>query len=119
MSFALTTEQILARTKTVTRRVGWKTLKPGDLIRPVKKCMGLKKGEKLEPIGPVLRVVSVRREPLCAMACDDEAIRKYGRRECKREGFPNTDPRDFVSWFAASHKCDELDDVTRIEFEYV
>lgn len=34
MSFAFTKEQILNRTKTVTRRRGWADmLKPGDLIR--------------------------------------------------------------------------------------
>ena len=35
MSFALTTKQIKSRTKTVTRRLGWTFLKPGDLIQPV------------------------------------------------------------------------------------
>ena len=42
----LTKEQILARTKTVTRRLGWWFLKPGDVVWACEKCMGLKKGEK-------------------------------------------------------------------------
>ena len=63
MSFALTTEQIFNRTKTVTRRVGWTFLKPGDLLCAVRKGQGLKKGEKVERLA-TLRVVSVRRESL-------------------------------------------------------
>jgi len=42
MSFAMTTNQILAQTKTVTRRFGWWNLKTGDVVQPVKKTMGLK-----------------------------------------------------------------------------
>ena len=51
MSFALTTEQFLNRTKTVTRRKGWRFLKPGDVVMGCKKCMGLKPGEQLERLG--------------------------------------------------------------------
>ena len=43
MSFAMTTEQIRARTKTVTRRFGWWFLKAGDQVWAVEKAMGLKK----------------------------------------------------------------------------
>lgn len=51
MSFMLTKEQVLNQTKDVTRRNGWAFLKPGDLIQPVEKCMGLKKGEKQVLLG--------------------------------------------------------------------
>lgn len=54
MSFMLTPDQILNQTKTVTRRLGWATLKPGTLVRAVRKCQGLKKGEKIEALA-VLR----------------------------------------------------------------
>lgn len=64
MSFALTTDQVRQQTKTVTRRLGWKTLKPDTLIQPVVKGMGLKKGETVERIGGPIRVLNVRREPL-------------------------------------------------------
>jgi len=50
MSFSVTTEQIRARIKTVTRRMGWTFLRPGEQIQVVVKCCGLKKGEKVEPI---------------------------------------------------------------------
>lgn len=126
MSFALTTTQILARTKTVTRRTGWAFLKAGDFIQAVEKGMGLKKGEKAHKLA-VLRVVDVRTERLDAITADDVA----------REGFPGWTPEQFVEMFCASHSipdrrqgpprnryrppfpCLPCDEVTRIEFEYV
>ena len=117
MSFALTTEQIFNRTKTVTRRVGWTFLKPGDLLCAVRKGQGMKKGEKVERLA-TLRVVSVRRESLDRMILD----LKYGLAETCKEGFPNGPfvfPRAFVEWFCEGHNCKLDDDVTRIEFKYV
>ena len=46
MSFMLTTEQMRNRSKSVTRRLGWNTLKPGDRIIAAVKCQGLGKGGK-------------------------------------------------------------------------
>lgn len=120
MSFALTTEQVIAGTKTVTRRLGWLNLKPGDTIQPVKKCMGLKKGEKLDKLTDPLRVVSVRREKLRRMIDDMQ----YGFDECVKEGFANHPdlqwPSQFVEFFCATHRGCTLDsDVTRIEFEFL
>lgn len=115
MSFALTTDQIRNGSKTVTRRAGWLHLKPGDMLRPVKKCMGLKPGDKIEPLRAPLRVVSVRREPLRWLT---DSV--FGDDECKREGFPDMTPAEFVAMFCATHKgCTPETDVTRIEFEYV
>ena len=86
MSFALTTEQIRARTKTVTRRLGWEFLKPGDLVQAVVKCQGLKKGEKVEPLAE-LRIVAVRRESLNADAARSEIRRsRDGARGISRAG---------------------------------
>jgi hypothetical protein len=118
MSFALTTAQILAGTKTVTRRTGWLKLKPGDLIRPVKKCMGLRLGEKIEPLRGPLRVVSVRREPLDAMVADVD----YGFAEVEAEGFAEHPvfrwPSEFINFFCSTHGCKPDSIVTRIHFEY-
>lgn len=134
MSFMLTTDQIRNRTKTVTRRVGWQFLKPGDLIRAVERCQGLKKGEKMRPLG-VIRVESVRREVLAQMT--DGLSPSYGVEECRLEGFPQMTPADFVAMFCATHKVPDkrawglpmkkrqpfpmlpCDEVTRIEFSYV
>lgn len=108
MSFALTTEQMLARTKTVTRRTGWATLKPGTLIQAIEKGQGLRKGEKVRKLG-VIRVVDVRRERL-------EAITK---RDVEREGFPRHYPGEFVSMFCRANECTRETMVTRIEFEHL
>lgn len=116
MSFALTTNQIIARTKTVTRRTGWADLKPGTLIRAVRKGMGLRPGEKIEPLA-VLCVVNVSREPLQAMTLIHPIA---GGEECIDEGFPEMVPHEFVRMFCGSHKgCTPETIVTRIEFRYV
>ena len=114
MSFMLTTEQIMNRSKTVTRRLGWRHLKPGDTIAACRKCMGLKKGEKIERIAE-LRVVSVQQECLDRML--DDGL--YGMIECAKEGFPGMTVDDFVDFFCRSHKGVYPETpVTRIEFEY-
>jgi len=82
ISFALTTDQIRNQTKTVTRRKGWKFLKPGQTLNACVKCMGLKPGEKIERICQI-RVVKVSFEYLSAMNHS-----AYGDHEAAREGFP-------------------------------
>jgi hypothetical protein len=119
ISFALTTEQILAGTKTVTRRLGWERAKVGDLLRPVRKGMGLKPGEKIEVLRSPIRIIDIRREPLRRMTDDIE----YGIEECKLEGFGEHPvycwPSMFVEFFCASHRpCTPSWTVTRLQFEY-
>jgi hypothetical protein len=105
-------------TKTVTRRLGWETLKPGTLLCGVRKAMGLKPGEKIVRLG-VIRVVSVRREPLSAMLMFHPENGRYGWSEVVREGFPNLTPVEFVEMFKSHMQCLADDTVTRIEFQYV
>jgi hypothetical protein len=119
MSFSLTTDQVRAGTKDITRRAGWTFLKAGDLVRPVLKAMGLRPGEKIQPLRGPIRIVSVRLEPLRAML-DDQA---YGQDEVRREGFEGlptgATPEHWVKMFMASHKgCTPDTIITRIEFEY-
>lgn len=110
ISFALTTTQIRDQTKTVTRRLGWTFLKPGDLLQPVVKCQGLKKGERIKKIGGPIRVVSIERAPLNAITPQD----------VYREGFPQMTREQFVQMFKKSHRgCRVGTEVTRIEFTYV
>lgn len=109
MSFALTTEQILSKSKTVTRRFGWDFLKPGDLVQPIRRGMGLKKGEKQELLGCPIEVVSVRKERVDAILLDD----------VEREGFPNWGPSDFVDFLCSHHGAKRSDIVNRIEFKYL
>lgn len=113
ISFALTTQQVRDRTKTVTRRMGWENLKQGEVLCAVVKSQGLKKGEKVERLA-MIQVVGVRREFLDRMTADEG----YGKEECRKEGFP-PDPAAFVEKFCASHKgCRPDSFVTRIEFTY-
>jgi len=108
MSFALTIEQFRARTKTVTRRFGWGFLKPGDVVQGVEKTMGLKKGEHVIPLG-MIRIVSIRKEPLNAITQEDVI----------REGYPGWTPEGFVLVLADHYQVYPGAIVNRIEFEYI
>lgn len=120
MSFALTQQQVLQQTKEVTRRMGWLMLRPGHLIQPVLKGMGLKPGEAVVKLGPPIRVVSVRREPLRQLL---DFPGSYGFDECRLEGFGSHPtlqwPSEFVAFFCGSHRgCTPETTITRIAFEY-
>lgn len=108
ISFSATIPQIQNRTKTVTRRLGWKALKPGDYLRGVEKAMGLKKGEKARTLD-IIEIIDVRREPLSA--CTDE--------DAAREGFPEMTGPEFVEFFCKTMRCSPETIVTRIEFSYI
>ena len=109
MSFALTTAQVLDRTKTVTRRYGWGNLKPGDVLWAVEKCMGLKKGEKVNRLA-LIEIVSVRTEPL----------KEITKEDCIKEGFPHFEPADFILLIMKTYpKKMASDPINRIEFKYL
>lgn len=108
MSFALTTEQMRRKEKDVTRRFAWWTLKLGTQIWAVEKAMGLKRGEKVKRIG-LIEVVNIRFEPLNAITHED----------CRREGFPDLSPEDFVGMLMSHHKCKATETVNRIEFRHL
>lgn len=108
MSFMLTTEQIKNKTKTVTRRLGWKFLTPGTILNACVKCQGLRKGERIQKICQI-RVVDVQRIFLWDITDT----------ECKKEGFPHMNVHEFVRMFCREMKCQPMQEVTRIEFEYV
>ena len=110
MSFAMTTEQVRNQTKTVTRRFGWWFLKPGDVVQPVEKGMGLKKGEKVKKIGPPIRIVRVRRE----------MVGYVTKAECVLEGFPKMTRGEFIRLLTDDfRKATGISQVNRIEFEYL
>lgn len=109
MSFAATIEQILNRTKTVTRRLGWRQLRPGQRVWAVRKAMGLRHGEKVERLA-LLEIVSNRREPLEDVTLDDVA----------REGFSEMTRFEFLAMFAKINPGIGMQSrVSRIEFKYV
>lgn len=106
-SFALTKCQFLADLKDITRGLGWLHLKAGDRLLAVSKGMGLKAGEKADIYGPI-EVVSVRRERLDAIDAED----------CRREGFPEMTPAEFVEFFCKANRGTKPETVvTRIEFK--
>lgn len=112
MSFSMSAEAVRRREKTVTRRLAWWGLKPGDVLMAVEKAQGLKKGEKVVPLG-LIRVVSVTRESLAW-------VRVYGREECVREGFPDLSCREFIDMFIEANRLrNDHAEVNRIEFEYM
>jgi len=114
MSFALTTDKIKQETKTVTRRFGWWFLKPGDLIMPVEKAMGLKRGE---------HIVYLRDRPLQVTSTRRELLGDIITAECSLEGFPQMSADDFLEMLALHYhkKVAWLRDqqVNRIEFSYL
>jgi hypothetical protein len=109
MSVSLTEPQVRARVKTVTRRLGWLMLRPGDHLILCRKVMGRRAGEPLVKIVAV-EVASVRREPLQAITQDDVAA----------EGFPQWTPQEFVAFFCGTHRgASPATEVTRIQWSYL
>lgn len=111
MSFMLTTQQMYAELKDVTRRDAWWNLQGGEIIMAVEKGMGLKKGEKVKRIYPI-QIISAKREPLTRLLKND----RYAQDEVLREGFPDMTPEEFVEFFCKSHKCTPDKIVNRIQF---
>lgn len=93
MSFSLTMAQVLARTKTVTRRNvrTWTALGPGDRLLAIEKGQGLRAGEGHHVLA-LLEVVDVRVELLEDITAED----------CAREGFPELSPSEFVAFYRRS-----------------
>jgi len=117
MSFALTTAQVRAGTKTVTRRLGWADLHPGEHFMAVVKGQGIPKGGKVERIRECV-CVSNRPEKLNRI-CFGDYTQRMAKREVVREGFPEMSPREFVEMFCEHNGCKANQIVNRIEFKYV
>lgn len=109
MSFFYTQEQVRKQTKTVTRRLGWWFVERGELIQPVVKVQGLKKGERHTFIGPPIQVVSAEFVNLEFPTPQDLIL----------EGFPGMDPEEFVRMFIRINKCERDVVVNRIQFQYL
>jgi len=111
MSFSKTKEQVRNRTKTVTRRLGWWFLKPGDRLCAIEKGQGLKKGEHVVRICQI-EIISVRKEQVGDIYCQPDDLRK--------EGFPDLTIPDFIAKLCGNRKIENLmKDVNRIEFKYI
>src|SRR5690606_41019778 len=79
MSVSLTVPAVVDRRKTVTRRLGWKFLRPGDRLTLCRKVMGRKPGEPLDRLDRK-SVVSVVREPLLWIKLRPGDVRSEERR---------------------------------------
>jgi hypothetical protein len=116
ISFSETWPQILARTKTVTRRIGCADWKPGERRQAVQKMRGLKKGQKVVR-GPVLECVLNERQRIDFLIC--EPFRGIALREMDKEGFPGMNPCNFIAFFCKLNHCKPDQIVNRIMFKYV
>jgi hypothetical protein len=109
MSVAYTEQAVRDRTKTVTRREGWRFLKAGDRLTLCQKVQGRKKGAPLVRLAEV-QVVRVNRERLYTITASEVA----------HEGFPGMDPVEFVRrFFVDAQGMRPRDPVTRIEWRYL
>lgn len=113
MSVSLTERAVVERRKTVTRRLGWRFLKPDDRLTLCRKVMGRRRPDgTVEPLVRLaeVEVVNVRRESLDLITADD----------VRREGFSLQTPTWFVRFFCSTHSgCTPATTVTRIEFRYL
>ena len=108
MGFRTCPEQIRNRTKTVTRRLGWDFLNPGDILQACERCLGLKKGETTTKLTKI-RVVSIRSQPLNQISQEDVI----------KEGYPDWTQEDYIQHFCKTFKVKPTTTVNRIEFEYL
>jgi len=110
MSCMLTIPQVNARTKLVTRRLGWWFLQPGDIVDLVEKAMGLQKGEKQVYLATVEIVEAAPQQ-----------LRAITEKECALEGFPDMIPGEFIEMFCKANRakgCTPLTLVNRIRWKY-
>lgn len=121
ISFMLTEPQIVAGTKTVTRRLktNWK---PGERRLAIFKGQGIPKGGTVRFLRNrhtgrriVVECVSVTSEPLDLLLSNAN----YGRDEVNAEGFPLFTPQEFVEFFCKHAKCKPDQIVHRIKFKQV
>jgi hypothetical protein len=108
MSFMLTIGPMQRREKTETMRLGWKNLKPGDVVIAIEKGQGLKKGEKHSILGRIEIVSNV-----------PARVDSVTEANCIAEGFPELSPAAFVAMFCRNMKCRPSLIVRRIRFKHL
>jgi hypothetical protein len=113
MSVSLTEQAVVDHRKTVTRRLGWRFLRPGDRLTLCRKVMGRRRADgTVEPLVRLaeVEVIDIRRESLDLVTAAD----------VRREGFPIQTPSWFVRFFCNTHSgCAPATTVTRIEWRYL
>lgn len=122
MSVSHTEAAVRDRSKTVTRRLGWLFLRPGDRLTLCRKVMGRKAGEPLVRLAEV-EVVDVRRERLWDITAADVALEAvpllYPDSTLRFDEYDvetgQPTPAAWVQWFVWEMGCGPLSEVTRIE----
>lgn len=113
MSVALTEQAVVERRKTVTRRLGWAFLKPGDRLTLCRKVQGRRRRDgTVEPLVRLaeVEVVSVGRQHLLEITADDVSA----------EGFPGWTPQQFIGWYCETVRGAYVRMwLTRIEWRYL
>ena len=108
MSFSLTTAQFLDGSKTITRRLGWDNLRPGEHFMAVEKSQGLKKGEHVKRLGECVCLSNI-----------PWRLKWINKFDVICEGFPHLSPIEFIAMFCKHMKCKPATFVNRIEFRRV
>ena len=125
MSFSLGARQVRLGQKDVTRRLGWKNLKPGQRFWAIEKGQGLKKGQHVKRICEC-ECVSNTPEPLDEII--QRSYRGVGQRpgiaglthsEAWREGFWGLGAAGFVVLFCKHMRVNPRTIVNRIEFRRI
>lgn len=119
MSVSLTEQAVRERRKTVTRRLGWRFLKPGTRLTLCRKVMGRRTGEPLVRIAEV-EVIDVRRERLWDIT-DADIVREGVDPALFEETYTDTGQPTTQAWIAWF--CEHMDvmpdaEITRIEWRY-
>jgi hypothetical protein len=119
MSVSHTEQQVIDRTKTVTRRKGWYRdrndrliLHVGDRLTLCRKVMGRRRPDGT--VEPLVRLADVEVVDIARMQ-----LRVHYEGDAAREGFPDWTWEQFVEFFCSTFGGDRDQVVTRIEFRYL
>lgn len=131
ISFSATIDKFNQKQKHVTRRLGWQGLKPDEILMGIEKGQGLKRGEKVKKLAPIIilevsreQVLDIIRYPIRKIP--DYITNRYvgyfaGKNtppETTLEGFPELTTIDFVKMFCEMNECESTTVITRILFDY-
>ncbi|MEV6073391.1 hypothetical protein AB0L82_43175 [Nocardia sp. NPDC052001] len=113
MAVSLTEPQVRDRSKTVTRRTGWRNLRAGQRITLCRKVMGRRRRDG--SVEPLVRITDVE-----ILEVTPERLADITRDEVVAEGFPEMNPQEFVEFFCRTHRgCTPDSTVTRIQWRYL
>jgi len=112
MSVSLTEHAVVDRTKTVTRRLGWRHAHPGMRLTLCRKVMGRRRADGT--VEPLVRLAEVE-----IVGAWREQLKEITDMDVRREGFYPMSALWFVDMFCEAMRCKPDDFVTRIEWRYL